>query len=338
MKISIAMTTYNGGRYLPAQLESFVAQTRQPDELIVTDDCSSDNTMEILRDFAEKAPFPVKFSQNERNLGYAGNFNAALMQTSGDLVFLSDQDDVWFPEKLAEVEQLALAHPEKWAIINDVALTDGELRESGVTKLGQIRSLGLPDHEFVMGCSVAVRRELLDVVLPVPEGYKSHDAWIMNFAYGLDVCLIHEKVLQYYRRHGKNESVYIANRTERVSKGTMFLERIRSRFGKAGDAELEFSLNQLEMYASGVRRVVKATNSPKWAHQTIKESAKKLEISVGEDLAFLRARKSVRGMSLLPRTSAVLKHYRSGDYSRALGLQSALRDIMGAAKRDGATR
>lgn len=77
-----------------------MAQTRLPDELIITDDCSTDNIEEIVKEFAETAPFTVVFHRNEKNLGYCGNFNAALMKTIGDLVFLSDQDDVWFPEKL----------------------------------------------------------------------------------------------------------------------------------------------------------------------------------------------------------------------------------------------
>ena len=99
LRISIAMSTYNGGKYLQEQLDSFLAQTSLPDELVITDDCSTDNTLEIIQAFAAMAPFEVRWEQNEKNLGYTGNFNQALMKTTGDLVFLSDQDDVWFPEK-----------------------------------------------------------------------------------------------------------------------------------------------------------------------------------------------------------------------------------------------
>ncbi|AHI30129.1 glycosyltransferase [Marinobacter similis] len=71
------MATYNGGQFLYEQLQSFLAQTRLPDELIITDDCSSDTTEEIVKEFAKSAPFAVEFHRNERKLGYCGNFNAA---------------------------------------------------------------------------------------------------------------------------------------------------------------------------------------------------------------------------------------------------------------------
>jgi len=142
MKISIAMATYNGAQYLEAQLQSFVDQTRPPDELIITDDCSTDGTADIVYEFAKTAPFEVVFCRNEKNLGYCGNFNAALMQTTGDLVFLSDQDDVWFPEKIAYIAEVAERNPEMLVVMNDAALTDGGLNEVGLTKIGQIRSAG----------------------------------------------------------------------------------------------------------------------------------------------------------------------------------------------------
>ena len=90
MKISIAMASFNGSRYLSEQLESFALQSRMPDELIVTDDCSHDGTADILLAFAAKVPFTTHISVNPHNLGYAQNFGAALTRTTGDLVFLSD--------------------------------------------------------------------------------------------------------------------------------------------------------------------------------------------------------------------------------------------------------
>ena len=121
MKISIAMATYNGARYLRAQLQSFVDQTRQPDELIIKDDCSTDGTETIVREFGKTAPFKVEFHRNQQNLGYCGNFNAALMRATGDLVFLSDQDDVWFPEKIEHMIGVAERHPEALVVMNDAA-------------------------------------------------------------------------------------------------------------------------------------------------------------------------------------------------------------------------
>ena len=95
MRISIAMTTYNGSKYLNDQLKSFSQQDQAPDELIVCDDGSSDNTIKILEKFSLNAPFDVKIYQNESNLGFTKNFENALSKCTGDLIFLSDQDDIW---------------------------------------------------------------------------------------------------------------------------------------------------------------------------------------------------------------------------------------------------
>lgn len=101
LKVSIAMATYNGERFLKEQLDSFAQQTLLPIELVVCDDVSTDHTLEILNQFAAKAPFPVKIHRNTEKLGVRDNFLRALELCVGDLVAFSDQDDVWLPGKLA---------------------------------------------------------------------------------------------------------------------------------------------------------------------------------------------------------------------------------------------
>src|SRR5690554_4347702 len=213
MKISIAMATYNGAQYIQEQLQSFVDQTRKPDELIITDDCSSDQTEAIVREFAKTAPFAVEFHRNEKNLGYCGNFNAALMKTSGDLVFLSDQDDVWFTNKIKVMVQHANENPQAMVLMNDAELTDGQLNALGLTKLGQIISGGLSSSSFVQGCCCLIRREHLKTCLPIPTEYKSHDRWLVQISEAMNSKCIVNNTLQYYRRHEENESHFIANRT-----------------------------------------------------------------------------------------------------------------------------
>ena len=88
------MCTYNGERFLAAQLASIAKQTRMPDELVVHDDKSSDHTVAILQEFAHSALFPVRIIENPRNLGYAANFEAAIRNCDADLIALADQDDV----------------------------------------------------------------------------------------------------------------------------------------------------------------------------------------------------------------------------------------------------
>jgi glycosyltransferase involved in cell wall biosynthesis len=98
--LSIAMCTYNGEAYIAEQLESFVKQTYLPSELVVCDDRSQDGTIPIVQDFARTAPFPVRIQVNQATLGVRKNFERAITLCTGDLIALSDQDDVWQREKL----------------------------------------------------------------------------------------------------------------------------------------------------------------------------------------------------------------------------------------------
>jgi glycosyltransferase involved in cell wall biosynthesis len=105
MRVSVAMATYNGERFLPEQLESIAWQARPPDELVVSDDGSSDRTLEITREFADRSGFDVIILRNDVRLGAVGNFFRAMSSCTGDLIAFSDQDDVWHPEKLERCER-----------------------------------------------------------------------------------------------------------------------------------------------------------------------------------------------------------------------------------------
>jgi glycosyltransferase involved in cell wall biosynthesis len=325
MKISIAMATYNGAQYLYAQLQSFLAQTRQPDELIITDDCSTDETGTIIENFAQKAPFEVIFSRNKQNLGYAQNFSKALSLCSGDLIFLSDQDDVWFSEKLAYLEEMAEMHPDKLVIMNDATLTDADLNEVGLTKLGQIYSAGISGQSFVMGCCCAVRRELLDLCLPIPAGYKSHDNWLVYFAEGLSSKLISERVLQYYRRHGNNESQCIVNRTTRVTRWDRYKESLSCAWQPtSGSVELA-GLQQIRLQIEGVERALKY-DTGKYKYRC------HLQMMASEgrtDLKIMEKRIEIRSKWFLSRLIASLAYWLAGGYKRGCGFRNVVRDVIG---------
>src|SRR4051794_13032642 len=111
MKFSIAMTTFNGERYLREQLDSLSAQDRLPDELVVCDDGSSDGTLEMVRAFAASSPFEVRLVENDERLGVTGNLEKAISLCDGELIALCDQDDVWRSDKLQRLEQMFIAKP-----------------------------------------------------------------------------------------------------------------------------------------------------------------------------------------------------------------------------------
>ena len=310
MKISIAMATYNGAAYILEQLKSFSDQTLLPDELIITDDCSTDKTEDIVRSFARTAPFEVVFHRNEKNLSYCGNFNMALMKTTGDLVFLSDQDDVWFPEKIETMVRLADKNPEMLVLMNDTELTDGELNSVGLTKLGQIRSAGLTLNSYVMGCCCAVRRELLDICMPIPEGFRAHDNWIVAFAQAFNAKLVDTTVLQYYRRHESNESQFIANRTVKVNRYDVFIERVKKVFDGNIKGQDEIVIKQRQIFLDGLVRAIELGGEKKGP------------------LVF-RQRRKIRGRAFLPRLFYALIFLLGGGYRDASGVKSFVRDLLG---------
>lgn len=207
MKLSIAMATYNGEAYLREQLDSFVSQTRQPDELVVSDDCSTDNTASILQEFAERAPFPVRVIRNSYPLGVRGNFNKALESSDGDCIFLSDQDDVWLPNKINDMVLFGEANNWPLLVVCDTRFGNSDLTQLGNAKLPYVRRVkGRVDGSHIMGCCTMITKEFAELALPIPDIPGNHDNWLHGFAERLGGRRIMEEVLQYYRRHGANDS------------------------------------------------------------------------------------------------------------------------------------
>lgn len=323
MKISIAMATYNGAQYIQEQLQSFVDQTRQPDELIITDDCSTDQTEAIVCEFAKTAPFTVAFHRNEKNLGYCRNFNAALTKTTGDMVFLSDQDDFWFPDKIEHMIGVAERHPQALVVMNDAALTDGELNEVGLTKVGQIRSAGFSMESFVMGCCCAFRRSLLGFCLPIPAGFETHDKWLVQFADRLNAKVVDAAILQYYRRHETNESQFIANRTTKVTRAQARLHSFKSLLKNNAFDQVSAQLAQTRLFAEGVKRACELAPSGYY------DALVSLDQRYGKQIAVTEKRLAIIEKPFFSRVMAVISLFRIGGYQDADGYRSVIRDIVG---------
>lgn len=210
LRFSVALATYNGEQFLPEQLDSLVRQSRRPDELVVTDDGSSDGTVEVVRHFARSAPFAVHVHANETRLGYGENFLKAASLCQGDLVAFCDQDDVWLAAKLGRMER-ALRRPGVLLACHDAELVDAKLAPLGATVRHPRRS----PFDIVPGCTIAFRRELLEI--PVDrrrdERLRSteaewqglpHDRWLWFLASALDAVRRVASPLVRYRQHGRN--------------------------------------------------------------------------------------------------------------------------------------
>jgi len=208
------MCTFNGERFLAAQLESFARQTRHPDELVVCDDGSSDRSCEIVREFGLRSPFHLRLVVNDRNLGTTKNFEQAMRLCRHPLIALADQDDVWCAHKLDRIEKAILASPSAVGVFSDADIIDEHSlplgqrlwRTIGFTRSEQNEFAEhgglrvLIKHPVITGATLAFRRQLLNFLTPIPAG-EVHDMWIsfLMAACGT-VVLIPEPLIQ-YRQH-----------------------------------------------------------------------------------------------------------------------------------------
>ncbi|WP_062810826.1 glycosyltransferase [Alcanivorax sp. NBRC 102028] len=218
MIVSIAMAVYNGEQYIRQQLESFISQDRLPDELVICDDGSTDGTVKIIEDMMVSFPFKVRLYKNEWNLGYCKNFEKAISICEGDLVFLSDQDDFWFKDKISTLCNWMEERPNLLIAQSDMEITDSNLLSSGVTQLNNFLGLGYTKNDFITGCGAVIRKKLLQVALPFPDSGWGHDNWLFSIGFNIGQTDVYERPLMYYRRHGSAASNHFASSVKKLSK------------------------------------------------------------------------------------------------------------------------
>jgi len=185
--VSIAMTTYNGEKYLTKQLESIYAQTYKNIEVIICDDCSTDNTINILEEYKRK--YGLKYFINSSNLGYIKNFYKAISLTSGDYIALSDQDDIWLLNKI-EIQMRNIGNYS--LICSDLQLIDDN-DNIFEKSFKNYQSIKIPSNNnqlkhllfsnFVTGCTCLFKKEILNDLTNFPDCIP-HDWWLAILASG----------------------------------------------------------------------------------------------------------------------------------------------------------
>lgn len=318
MKISIAMATYNGSKYILEQLNSFAAQTRLPDELIICDDCSVDNTIEIIEEFKLTSPFSITLFQNETNLGYVKNYEKVLRLCEGEIIFLSDQDDVWFEDKLAVCESLFLINLDSLIVINDAVICDENLFPSQYTKIGQTLKLGLNISNFITGCCCALRKELLEVVLPIPSEI-AHDEWINRFGNVFEARIVCHTPLQYYRRHDENTSSYITSSLVKISK----IDSIKLYGLKDARGSWEKNVKHLKLYMERLNEKSELLN--KWG---FKAHVEKTLALFNLKIKIINSRIEIVSKSRKRRIIPILFFWIKGNYKYLSGWKSAIKDLI----------
>lgn len=213
--IEIVLATYNGEKYLPQQLDSLLGQTRKADRILVFDDCSTDRTCEIIKDYQKTHP-EIILHKNKKNLGYTRNFLKGIKNTTADYVMLCDQDDVWKPEK-TENTLLQMEKEESFGknvpvlVFTDAELysgrpmKNGSFHESAHLNTKKIDMCHLLMENKCMGCTVMVNRELLGYLDRIPKGIRFHDWWLALIAAGFGRVGYLDEMTILYRQHDGNE-------------------------------------------------------------------------------------------------------------------------------------
>jgi glycosyltransferase involved in cell wall biosynthesis len=219
-KVSVVVATYNGAEFLARQLESILAQTHAPSEIIVSDDGSSDSTLDIVTKFQNATPRkggPAwRVLSRKKPLGVAGNFASALALAQGDLVAFADQDDMWEANKLEALiphfddARTLLTHSDA-LLIDAKGLETGSLmralrltaRERSALRGGRALD-ALLRRNLVTGATMLIRRSLLETALPIPAGW-IHDEWLALIAALQGGVVFDERPLVRYRQHGGNQ-------------------------------------------------------------------------------------------------------------------------------------
>ncbi|MFV8322648.1 glycosyltransferase family 2 protein [Flavobacterium sp. LB3P21] len=203
--ISVCIATYNGEKYIQEQIFSILEQLGKDDEVIISDDCSTDNTIAIIQKISDSR---IKLFFNTEK-GYTSNFENALKQVKGDIVFISDQDDIWNPNKVRIcLEELKTAD----LVVSDCQLINStnEIISDSYFELRGVKksSWGNLIKFSYLGCCLAFRSDILKKALPFPSNrqFCTHDNWLFLVGSFLFKHKVLDDKLIYYRRHDGNVS------------------------------------------------------------------------------------------------------------------------------------
>lgn len=212
MKTSIVMSTYNGEKYIVDQLESIRKQSKMPDEVLIFDDCSTDQTVEIVTNYIQDNGLNNwKIKVNHQNKGWRQNFMDGMWLSSGDIVFPCDQDDIWLPDKIAKMSELMQRHPEIQLLVSNYieSFDDGRTNKRPWKSDHQLHQLPLRVNYMSVdapGCVYCVRRDLLDISKKYWREEFGHDTLLWRMAELANALYVVKEPLIRWRKH--NDSSY----------------------------------------------------------------------------------------------------------------------------------
>ncbi len=237
-KVSVCMASYNSGHYIELQLRSILHQLSDGDEVVIIDDNSTDDTRDRIRAFADPR---IRLIEHAVNMGVTRTFEQALRTATGDLLFLSDHDDIWAPDKVELFREAFAQGPDVQIVMSAVSLIDSEgvpfrnkrYDKDGRFQRGFLRNVLKNDYQ---GSALAMRSDLLATLLPFPpDRTYLHDAWIgtLNDRMRGGMVFLSTPLLL-YRRHGANVSRRMTLWERVFSRAQLFLDHLMRAFSHRG--------------------------------------------------------------------------------------------------------
>lgn len=220
-KISVAMTTYNGSKYIIKQLDSLKNQSRKIDELVICDDCSTDNTVELVNDYIKSNNLEGwNIYSNENNLGFINNFKQAIKKTTGDIIFLCDQDDEWCVNKISTMTDIIEKNNQVKLLSCSLTFIDENCKpytpsnipswyqkmiSTSPEEITPIDFINICNANFAPGCTMCFTREICDKYCNMDYEYELPHDWLIALIASVDNGYYHLNTsLINYRIHSSN--------------------------------------------------------------------------------------------------------------------------------------
>ncbi|GAB3616024.1 hypothetical protein GCM10027416_05810 [Okibacterium endophyticum] len=317
--VSVALCTFNGAGYLGEQLRSILNQTTPPDEIVISDDGSTDATLDIVGEVLGAARVHHRVLRNTTSLGVTGNFERAIRETRGDVIVLCDQDDVWHPDRIERALAEFTDRPDLALLFADARMVDAagtplgyrlfdalEISEDDRRLLHGGRGFEvLLRRNLATGATVAFRRALLDVALPFPAEWV-HDEWLAILAAAtMRVDMLDEPLVD-YRQHGRNEI-------------GMREPSLRQKIGRV-----------LQHRGSRNRDIAARTGALVEKLASLGDRVQRADLTAARGKLRIERMRAELPPNRLARVVPVLREARSGDYERytSQGRREILRDLL----------
>jgi glycosyltransferase involved in cell wall biosynthesis len=324
-RISIAMATYQGARFLSEQLESFLAQTLLPNELCVSDDGSDDGTLDIVQKFAERAPFAVKVAANLAPAGAGSNFQNAAQQCTGDIILFSDQDDVWLAEHIERLvapmqldSRIVAVASNSMYVTQSLELTGVTLEQSERIPTGlRNATMRLPPNQFELvlrhrisaGHGMAFRTWILPLLTPFSDHW-IYDQWVFILAAAAGFVTYEPRPLTLHRQHGQQ---HVKNRKR----------TLRSWATVSAAVPLSRQHSEVEKWRDLLTRLQD--------RRQLVRDYDSAERSLEEKLNFVTHREQIRSAPLASRIPLITSELIKGKYHRlGRGFITLARDLYGS--------